>query len=1427
MTTPITGTTNYSYQLSAFTAQACSGCAQGFYWGNQKDGDYLDYYNGKFTGFAQALVSKPDGGVEIHHYNSSTGWGVYDCAQVSCSGPGSYCVSQCHNDAWWQVGNAAHGREFEGDYYATDGVTLLRQRKTQYSLTCPPSGVGGTPATTYGNWDGNLVSELDPSNPVASCDVQVARTDDIAVDGSSGTAQPDAATTYTYDSYGRVTNQTVTANDGAATGSATTVVHKPAYIWSDAVGENPTVVNGRYLIAFQAFTDDEDASGNRTRCIYTSYDGQSYATGSSSALMMGEATRTEQYTNCGTAANGFNDRSGPITTTQGYDIYGNAQTTDDPDANAGDTRHVGCSIVGQTFYSSCDIFDGTFAVLPIMHSNALAQSSTTTYQSPTSATASFGFGLWPVTSTDGNNQTTSYSYDGLGRPTTTVLPGDSSANPTIAYAYTTWCSGSAAQAPCTEVDQTQRLNATTTVTDRAFYDGWGHLVETRVPAPNNQDVVRFSFFDKSNRQAFQSISYFVGAYTGGPGSSAYSIPDTSQPGTSYTYDGLGRVTSTKDALSNLTSNSITVACNAAGTGDSACYEQTLSVDPLGHQAGQLVDALGRIQYAQRYTGNLPASYALYATAKYTYDVSGNLTRILHPDGATSTSFVYDMAKRQIGLTDPDLGTSSYTYDPDGNLTQSVDARGASGTVYAGYDGLNRQLWRNTTNSPTNAYATSSYDSTAAGNLGIGRLTAETFSGGPGNSLSGGYTYTYDARGQQIAATLSVAANTYPVQTTFDDAGNVLTQTYPTGEVVTTGYTPQGWLSSLSTSQGNTTLMSGATYTGFGGAVQQITAASLGGGAYQYNATYDALLRATDLKWTNGSGSTTFFDQTRTFDGAGNVTSANSTLPAGTDNQVFCYDEQNRLTWAGSTGTPPCTGNAIASGTIGAYKDIRTYDNLGRITSLQTTLAGNMPYVYGDPAHVHAVTQIGSQHCGLFGCVGGAIYSASYDLAGDMTCRNAQGAGCSGAGALLSYDAERRLSSWQNTPSNPASSASFLYDNQGNRVEQIATLNGTTTTTVYVGGLEQVASSGASTTTTTYDYAGSLRLAMAVNGSFYYLASDGLGSADLAIKAADSSTSAVLYAPYGTARYSNGTMPTDYGFTGQHSDATSGLDYYNARYYDPIAGQFINADRLLADSYDLLGLSRYAYVEGNPISRTDPTGHRYDLGCEPDCPSSAAPVPVMPGHDSSQAPTTNSVNIAQEPGLGYQGPIVATTGTSGPTAFTDQLPYSIDAYDSGSSTFSTPAYGEDTPRIVTPVSEGGVLIEAVPVADPTVTLLITPTGQPGINVLITPVAEAGIRILHAEGGKEGPSVPPPGSEVVIITDGTGGDVIGVIGPGGKFQPVGNGPTGAHEGTPPTYDQIPRPDENPPPTTGGKVVWVLGKIGEIVHGVWDVLQHGGGF
>jgi RHS repeat-associated protein len=168
----------------------------------------------------------------------------------------------------------------------------------------------------------------------------------------------------------------------------------------------------------------------------------------------------------------------------------------------------------------------------------------------------------------------------------------------------------------------------------------------------------------------------------------------------------------------------------------------------------------------------------------------------------------------------------------------------------------------------------------------------------------------------------------------------------------------------------------------------------------------------------------------------------------------------------------------------------------------------------------------------------------------------------------------------------------LYDGQGQRVEVQTTLSGVTNTVTYIGTIEEIATHGSNpVTTTTYYYANGQRIALAVNGTFSYLGTDVLGSTELALNSSGQVTAASLYAPYGMTRYGVGTMPTDYGFTGQHADAVIGLDYYGARYYDQQAGQFIGPDSVQpGNGYDPWGLSRYAYVEGNPDTQTDPSGH---------------------------------------------------------------------------------------------------------------------------------------------------------------------------------------------------------------------------------------------
>ncbi|HLG78379.1 MAG TPA: RHS repeat-associated core domain-containing protein, partial [Ktedonobacteraceae bacterium] len=628
-----------------------------------------------------------------------------------------------------------------------------------------------------------------------------------------------------------------------------------------------------------------------------------------------------------------------------------------------------------------------------------------------------------------------------------------------------------------------------------------------------------------------------------------------------------------DPNSHTTTTTASVICGVPGTSDTGCYEQSMVVDANGHEHATLVGGLGKTNYTQTYTGT-SGSATLYATTITTYDAAGQLLSTKSPDGSTTTS-VYDDLGHVISQSDPDRGATQLSYDPNGNLIELVDARGSAGTVFTGYDGLNRPLWQNSTNSPSGAWVTDTYDSTVNGNHGVGHLTGESFTGSGG--LSGSYAYTYDSRGQQIGDTVTVNGTSYLVQASYNDAGQLISKTYPTGEVVTNGYDANGWLVSLNTQSGSTTttLASNLTYTGLAGASGRVTTMDYGNGTI-YTASYDTGMRLTSASLTQSSTNASLYQTQPAYDAANNVVSVATSITGSTDTQQFCYDSLNRLTWAGSTGTPPCASLTPGTLTAAQYQQSNSYNVENGLTSGP---AGS--YTYGDTNHPHAVTATSSG------------YSAAYDAAGNMICRAPSSATtCSSSsptGQKLSYDPAGRLSSWQNQPGSPRSTANYLYDGSGNRVAMLTNVNGTTTLTAYIGSLEDVQITGGTATTTTYYAVGSMRIAAKVNGTFYYFGYDALGSQVVVLNNSGNVVGSQLYGPYGNSRYSAGTLPTSIGFTGQQADNVTGLDYYVARYYDPVIGQFLSADIAQGNAQ---GTSPYAYVGGNPETRTDPTGQRW-------------------------------------------------------------------------------------------------------------------------------------------------------------------------------------------------------------------------------------------
>jgi len=149
------------------------------------------------------------------------------------------------------------------------------------------------------------------------------------------------------------------------------------------------------------------------------------------------------------------------------------------------------------------------------------------------------------------------------------------------------------------------------------------------------------------------------------------------------------------------------------------------------------------------------------------------------------------------------------------------------------------------------------------------------------------------------------------------------------------------------------------------------------------------------------------------------------------------------------------------------------------------------------------------------------------------------------------------------------------------------------TTYYVGDHYEVSGGVAKK----YYSAGGKRVALRSGGTLFWLLSDHLGSTAVTLSGT-TEAGEVRYRAFGATRFTSGTTPTSVRFTGQREEAALGLYDYNARWYDPALGRFIQPDILVPEPVDARMFDRYAYVNNNPLKFNDPTGHEPHLPNDP-------------------------------------------------------------------------------------------------------------------------------------------------------------------------------------------------------------------------------------
>ena len=203
-----------------------------------------------------------------------------------------------------------------------------------------------------------------------------------------------------------------------------------------------------------------------------------------------------------------------------------------------------------------------------------------------------------------------------------------------------------------------------------------------------------------------------------------------------------------------------------------------------------------------------------------------------------------------------------------------------------------------------------------------------------------------------------------------------------------------------------------------------------------------------------------FSQTLAYDPASNVTSLATTQAAvpgasgsgGSESQNFCYDEQNRLVWAGNSGTQPGAGNGtcgtatLSNSLSGAnYNNTFVYTHLGQLWQGPVNgTSSQKQYLYCN-TQPHELTGIYSSGATCSNKTT-LVYGSSYDAWGNVTSRT-----YSSTTATLSYDLLDHFVSWN---AGSANKDLYVYDASGTRVMRRTTNGSGTTMRVYAFGLEQ-------------------------------------------------------------------------------------------------------------------------------------------------------------------------------------------------------------------------------------------------------------------------------------------------------------------------------------------------------------------------------------
>jgi len=464
--------------------------------------------------------------------------------------------------------------------------------------------------------------------------------------------------------------------------------------------------------------------------------------------------------------------------------------------------------------------------------------------------------------------------------------------------------------------------------------------------------------------------------------------------------------------------------------------------------------------------NHPEVTAGYHTS-YNYDTLDNLIQVAQGDQQPARIFTYDSLKRLTSATNPESGTVCYGrvvggecqkdgYDANGNLIYKTDARGIL-TTYA-YDELNRNTGVSYSNDPANTpTVTRTYDGAINGK---GRLWKTQTVGVSLTTMD-----EYDALGRPTKITQQFFVNNtwgqpFIVAATYDKAGHVLSESYPSNHFVNYNYDGAGRLADKDAQHlaftGN--LGDGSTRT-YASALEYTAQNSLQQEKFgmqtplyhklHYNVRgqlYDVRVSTLSLAqgefdWNRGCLAFYYGGVAWGQSGAannGNVTKQEHWIPVNESlndyiytQDTYSYDSLNRLSSVTELHGGPWGQSAPD------YQQSYSYDRYGNRTIDYSNTTPNVPRPqFGVDTDTNRLTVPSGQS--------GVIH---YDAAGNLDIDTHSSSAVSRV-----YDAENRMKSESQGNAQPA--GEYTYDGDGRRIKR--KVNGTETWQVYGLGGELLA-----------------------------------------------------------------------------------------------------------------------------------------------------------------------------------------------------------------------------------------------------------------------------------------------------------------------------------------------------------------------------------